>query len=269
MTISLIDCPACRKKVSSQAETCPNCGQPIRPVLRKNSPIRSKGIPSIRIRNNNDFSGWSKEGTKTGQGPSATWHIHGIPLTSDAILHKIRKSFEQSGFSLEQSTYDAGEATTGGILIGGDGGFVAGQSFIENKTWNPFLVKSPGCGYLRTKIEVIQERHHMRALSDTRQLDEYDIEVTAKIEQPTALVTFLAFFLATVLGFIFMIVGHFYGSRTSRDENYIQMLIGGVVGGCIGFFVIPYVLWTTANFKNMQDAVDNAMNQSKQDLSQP
>ncbi len=33
MAVSLIDCPACGHKVSSQATTCPQCGHPIRPVL--------------------------------------------------------------------------------------------------------------------------------------------------------------------------------------------------------------------------------------------
>lgn len=33
MAVSLIECPACGHKVSSQATTCPQCGHPIRPVL--------------------------------------------------------------------------------------------------------------------------------------------------------------------------------------------------------------------------------------------
>ncbi len=34
MMIELIDCPACGKRISSQASSCPNCGQPIRPTLK-------------------------------------------------------------------------------------------------------------------------------------------------------------------------------------------------------------------------------------------
>lgn len=36
--IPLIVCPACQEKVSSMAEACPHCGQPIAPPVSKQSP---------------------------------------------------------------------------------------------------------------------------------------------------------------------------------------------------------------------------------------
>ena len=37
MSIQLIDCPACGNKVSTKANACPHCGQPI-PTIQSQSP---------------------------------------------------------------------------------------------------------------------------------------------------------------------------------------------------------------------------------------
>ena len=55
MDIRLIDCPACRSKVSSQAAACPHCGQPIRlhpyPVSRpeEKSPSTKPDVSNARV----------------------------------------------------------------------------------------------------------------------------------------------------------------------------------------------------------------------------
>ena len=55
MSLQLIDCPACRNKVSSQAIACPHCGHPIRliprPVSRpaEISPSAKPGVSTARV----------------------------------------------------------------------------------------------------------------------------------------------------------------------------------------------------------------------------
>lgn len=44
--MALIDCPECGKRISDKAESCPNCGVPIR---RRKDPENSKKNPALVV----------------------------------------------------------------------------------------------------------------------------------------------------------------------------------------------------------------------------
>ncbi len=248
MNLKLRDCSACGNKVSPLAIACHRCGHPI--ARMKPSSVQG-GIPSPKAISSKELH-WSPMGSKSSQGPSSTYTINDIPLSQEAILQRIRHVFELSGFSVEQSKYQEGTATTIGGLIGAEnGGLVGGITTIDKETWNPFLVSKAGHRFMQSKVTVLSTRQKSRVIHDSLSRTENDVELHVKIEAPNVPIWILI--TGMLLG---MIIGFILNGRGDQGEFY------GIIGvflGAIPYVTINLTAWNATEVMNFQEQLTEAM----------